>query len=199
MGRSVNRILSRAVKVAGSLAVAGGALVAAAMPAGAAPPTQAWGVSAGGFIHIDPVALATFFFTPGVSSAFVYPGFVTTGGILDRASGTAAYSNVGSPKVYLFSQVDQLNADNASSTCRIGFFGTVGDTTIQDGSIMIHRRAPPIPLPRNPGINQHDLPPGGIMVTLNRQTVVAGIRTVTAIYLNGFGQNLSIGSTRSRC
>jgi hypothetical protein len=194
MGRSVNRILSRAVKVAGSLAVAGGALVAAAMPAGAAPPTQAWGVAANGFIHINPVAKATFFNTPAVSAAFVYPGFVTTNGILDRASGTQAYSNVGFPKVYLFSQVDQLNADNAMSTCRIGFFGTVGDATIQNGSINITGE-PSIPLIRNPAPNTQIFLPG-ITVTLNRQTVSGGIRTVTAIYLTGFGQTLSIGVSR---
>ena len=194
MGRSVNRILSTAVKVAGSLAVAGGVLVAAAMPAGAAPPTQAWGVSASGFIHINPVAKATFFNTPAVSSAFVYPGFVTTGGILDRASGTEAFSNVGSPKVYLFSQVDQLNADSAMSSCRIGFFGTVGQATIQNGSIMITGE-PDIPLIRNPGPNTKIFLPG-ITVTLNRQTVSGGIRTVTAIYLSGFGQTLSIGVSR---
>ncbi|MGH7732827.1 MAG: hypothetical protein ACREOE_03760, partial [Gemmatimonadales bacterium] len=188
----MNRILSRAVKAAGALAVAGGALVAAAMPAGAAPPpTLAWGVSAGGFIHINPVAEANFFNTPRVSAAFVYPGFINTGGILDRASSTEAYSQVGSPKVYLFSQVDQLNADMVSSTCRIGFFGPVGDTTIQNGSITITGE-PSIPLPRNPGINTHIFLPG-IVVTLNRQTTFLGIRTVTAIYLNGFGQNLSIG------
>ena len=180
--------------VAGSLAVAGGALVAAAMPAGAAPPTRAWGVSAGGFIHISPVAEANFFDTPVVSSAFVYPGFINTGGIMDRASSTQAYSQVGSPKVYLFSQVDQLNADMASSTCRIGFFGTEADATIQNGSIMITGE-PSIPLIRNPGPNTKIFLPG-ITVTLNRQTVSGGIRTVTAIYLNGFGQNLSIGTSR---
>jgi len=190
----VNRILSSAVKVAGSLALIGGAVVAAAMPAGAAPPTRAWGVSAGGFIHINPVAEATFFNTPQVASNFIYPGFVTTGGILDRASATEAYSNVGSPKVYLFSQVDQLNAANAMSTCRIGFFGTFGDTTIQAGSIWVTGLAN-IPLPRNPGINQQIFLPG-ITVTLNKQGVIAGIRTVTAIYLSGFGQNLSIGVSR---
>ena len=194
MGRSVNRILSRAVKVAGTLAVAGGALVAAAMPAGAAPPTRAWGVSASGFIHINPVAEATYFFTPGVSSAFVYPGFVSTGGILDRASGTQAYSNVGSPKVYLFSQVNQLNASNVMSTCRIGFFGTEGDTTIQAGSI-VQTGEPTIPLIRNPAPNTKIFLPG-ITVTLNRQTVSGGIRTVTGIYLSGFGQTLSIGVSR---
>jgi len=191
----VNRILSSAVKVAGSLALIGGAVVAAAMPAAAAPPpTKAWGISAGGFIHINPVAQATIFNTPQVASSFIYPGFVTTGGILDRASATEAYSQVGSPKVYLFSQVDQLNASMATSTCRIGFFGTFGDSTIQNGSIVITGE-PSIPLIRNPAPNTHIFLPG-ITVTLNRQTVSGGIRTVTAIYLSGFGQTLSIGVSR---
>ena len=191
----MNRILSSAVKVAGSLALIGGAVVAAAMPAAAAPPpTKAWGISAGGFIHINPVAQATIFNTPQVASSFIYPGFVTTGGILDRASATKAYSQVGSPKVYLFSQVDQLNADNAMSSCRIGFFGTFGDATIQNGSIVITGE-PSIPLIRNPAPNTHIFLPG-ITVTLNRQTVSGGIRTVTAIYLSGFGQTLSIGVSR---
>ncbi|PZS40559.1 MAG: hypothetical protein DLM62_02270 [Pseudonocardiales bacterium] len=190
----MNRILSSAVKVAGSLAVIGGAVVAAAMPASAAPPTRAWGISAGGFIHINPVAEATVFNTPQVATSFLYPGFVTTSGILDRASATEAFSQVGSPKVYLFSQVDQLNASSVMSTCRIGFFGTVGDTTIQAGSIKITGE-PSIPLPRDPAINQHIFLPG-ITVTLNRQGVIAGIRTVTGIFISGFGQNLSIGVSR---
>ena len=54
---------------------------------------------------------------------------------------------------------------------------------------------PSIPLPRNPGINTQIFLPG-ITVTLNKQSVIAGIRTVTAIYLSGFGQNLSIGVSR---
>jgi hypothetical protein len=191
----VNRILTSAVKVAGSLALIGGAVVAAAMPAAAAPPpTKAWGISAGGFIHINPVAPATIFNTPQVASHFIYPGFVTTGGILDRASATKAYSQVGSPKVYLFSQVDQLNASMATSTCRIGFIGTDGDTTIQAGSITV-TGLPSIPLPRDPAINQKIFLPG-ITVTLNKQGVIAGIRTVTAIAISGFGQNLSIGVSR---
>jgi len=96
----VNRILTSAVKVAGSLALIGGAVVAAAMPAAAAPrPPRPGEFSAGGFIHINPVAQATVFNTPQVASNFIYPGFVTTGGILDRASATKAYSQVGSPKV----------------------------------------------------------------------------------------------------
>ena len=195
-GTLVNRILSRAIAVAGSLAVMGGTVVAAAMPAAAAPPpTRAWGVSANGFIHINPVAEASYFFTPATSSAFVYPGFVTTGGILDRASLTDAYSNVGSPKVYVNGHItDQFNASNVMSSCRriLGF--KLGTTTIQAGSIS-EIGLPNIPLPRNPGINTHIFLPG-VTITLNRQTTFLGVRTVTAVYFSGFGQNLSIGVSR---
>jgi hypothetical protein len=194
-GILVNRILSSAVKVAGSLAVIGGAVVAVAMPAAAAPPTRAWGVSAGGFIHINPVAEATVFNTPQAASSFIYPGFVTTGGILDRVTATDAFSNVGSPKVYLDGHItDQLNASNVMSSCRTIFGTKFGFTTIQAGSIS-EIGLPNIPLPRNPGINQHIFLPG-LTVTLNRQGVIAGIRTVTAIFISGFGQNLSLGVSR---
>ena len=96
--------------------------------------------------------------------------------------------------MYRFSQVDQLNAYMVSSTCRIGFFGTFGDATIQNGSIMVTGE-PSIPLIRNPAPNTVIYLPG-MTVTLNRQTVTGGIRTVTAIYMNGLGQNLSIGISR---
>ena len=100
----MNRILSRAITVAGSLAVIGSAVVAAAAPAGALPPTRAWGVSANGLTTIFPVAEATPLFTPAASSGVNVPLFITTGGILDRVSSTDAFSNVGSPKIYLGSQ-----------------------------------------------------------------------------------------------
>ena len=110
-GTPVNRILSSAVKVAGSLAVVGGALAAAATPAGAINPIRAYGVAAQGFINIPQVAVATNNFTPATASAFVFPDFVTTGGILDRATATSAFANVGSPKIYVDGHItDQLNA-----------------------------------------------------------------------------------------
>ena len=194
-GTSVNRILSNAVKIAGSLAVIGGTVVAAAMPAAAAPATRAWGVSANGFIHISPVAEATYFNTPRVASSFTYPSFVTTGGILDRVSATDAYSNVGSPKIYLGGNLtDQLNASSVMSSCRTILGSKFGFTTIQAGSIS-EIGLPNIPLPRDPAINTKIYLPG-ITVTLNRQTYSGGIRTVTAIYVNSFFQNLSIGVTR---
>lgn len=190
----MNRILSSAVKVAGSLALIGGAVVAAAMPAGAAPPTAAWGVSATGLTTIAPVALATSTFTPATSSAFVVPGFITTGGILDRASTTDAFSNVGSPKIYLGSQYNQLNASDAMSSCRNIFGFKFGDTTIQAGAIT-GIGLPNIPLLRNPAPNTTIFVPG-YTITLNRQTVSGGIRTVTAIYVTSFLQTLSVGVSR---
>jgi hypothetical protein len=35
-----------------------------------------------------------------------------------------------------------------------------------------------------------------VTVTLNKQVLLAGVRTVTAIYASGGGQNLSIGVSR---
>jgi hypothetical protein len=198
-GTSVNRILSSAIKVAGSLAVVGGALAAAASPAGAAPtPTYAYGVSAFGLIHIAPVAHVNVGSTPQVSAGVVYPGFVTTGGILDRAKRFQAYSQVGAVKVYGPQQVDQLNASMVSSTCRLGFTGgAFGDATIQAGSIVAPSVPffPPIPLIRNPAPNTV-INLGPVTVTLNKQTVLGGVLTVTGIYITFPGQNLSIAVSR---
>ena len=131
------------------------------------------------------------------------PGFVSTGGILDRAKQLQAYSQVGAVKVYGFSQVDQLNASMVSSTCRIGLFGgpAFGDATIQGGSIVAPIRAvlPAIPLIRNPAPNTV-INLGPMTVTLNKQTVTGvGVNarlTVTGIYISVPGQNLSIAVSR---
>ena len=191
----MNRILSSAVKVAGSLAVVGGVLAAAATPAGAINPIRAYGLAAQGFINIPQVAVATNNFTPATSSSFVFPGFVTTGGILDRATATSAFANVGSPKIYIDGNItDQLNASNAMSSCRLLFGIPFGQSTIQAGSIM-ESGLPNIALPRDPAPNTKIFLPG-VTVTLNKQVLTAGVRTVTAIYASGFGQNLSIGVSR---
>jgi hypothetical protein len=199
-GTFVKGILSRAVKVAGSLGVIGGALAFAAAPAGAAPtPTYAYGVSAFGIIHIAPVAHVNVGSTPQVSAGVVYPGFVTTGGILDRAKRFQAYSQVGPVKVYGPQQVDQLNASMVSSTCRLGFTGgAFGDATIQAGSIVAPSVPffPPIPLIRNPAPNTV-INLGSLKITLNKQRVTrAGVLTVTGIFIRIPGQNLSIAVSR---
>ena len=162
-------------------------MAAAAAPAGAAPsPTSAYGISAFGPITIHPVAYTGIVGTPQVSGPVVYPGFLTTGGILDRAKPLQAYSQVGAVKVYGFSQVEQLNASMVSSTCRLGFGGPAfGDSTIQAGSIVAPDMPffPPIPLIRNPAPNTV-INLGPLTVTLNKQTVVGGQLTVTGIYIS---------------
>ena len=117
------------------------------------------GGAATGLITIAPVALATPSSRPRRPPAFVVPAFVTTGGILDRASSTAAFSNVGSPKVYLGRMTNQLNASDVMSSCRniLGF--KLGETTIQAGSISVIG-LPNIPLLRNPAPNTKILLPG---------------------------------------
>lgn len=191
----MNRIFSSAVKVAGSLAVIGGTVVAAAAPAGAINPIRAYGVAAQGFITINQVAVATTLFTPATSSGVNVADFVTTGGIQDRATATAAFSNVGSPKIYVNGHItDQLNASSATSSCRLLFGVPFGQSTIQAGSIM-ESGIPNIPLPRDPAPNTKIFLPG-VTITLNKQVNTLGIRTVTAIYASGFGQNLSIGVSR---
>ena len=157
----VNRILSSAVKVAGSLAVVGGALAAAATPAGALNPIRAYGLAAQGFINIPQVAVATNNFTPATASSFVFPGFVTTGGILDRATATSAFANVGSPKIYIDGHItDQLNASNAMSSCRLLFgvpFGSVHHPERLDHGVgAAQHRAADQPRPQH-----EDFPPGG--------------------------------------
>ena len=198
-GTPVNRILSRAVKVAGSLGVIGGALAFAAAPAGAAPsPTSAYGISAVGPITINPVANADIFNTPQVSGPVVYPGVLTTGGILDRAKRFQAYSQVGAVKVYGLSQVEQLNASMVSSTCRIGFNGSAfGGATIQAGSIVAPDLPffPPLPLIRNPAPNTV-INLGSLKITLNKQTLNGNVLTVTGIYISIPGQDLSIAVSR---
>jgi len=199
-GTSVKGILSRAVKVAGSLGVVGGALAFAAAPAGAAPtPTYAYGLSAFGVIHIALVAHVNVGSTPQVSAGVVYPGFATTGGILDRAKRFQAYSQVGAVKVYGPQQVDQLNASMVSSTCRLSLFGgpPFGGATIQAGSIVAPSVPffPPIPLIRNPAPNTV-INLGPVTVTLNKQTFNGPVLTVTGIYITFPGQDLSIAVSR---
>ncbi len=131
----------------------------------------------------------------------MYPGFVTTGGILDRAKPLQAYSQVGSPKVYLDSQVDQLNASMVSSTCRIGFSGTAFGGCDHPGRLDHGaRRAviPSIPLIRNPAPNTV-IHRGGADGHAQQADGHGGHPlTVTGIYLTGFGQNLSIAVSRCR-
>jgi hypothetical protein len=200
----VNRILSSTVKLAGLLAVVGGVMAAATAPATTYPsPTSGYGIAAfGSDITIYPVAYTGVNNTAQVAGPVVYPGFLTTGGILDRASYDRSYSQVGAVKVYGMSQVDQLNASMVSTSCRSNSSGPeFGDATIQAGSIVAPDLPffPPIPLIRNPAPNTV-ITLGDMTVTLNQQKVkgtgVNARLTVIGIFIRVPGQNLSIAVSR---
>ena len=199
-GTSVKRILSSAVKVAGSLGVIGGAMAFAAAPAGAAPtPTYAYGLSAFGVIHIAPVAHVNVGSTPQVAAAFVYPGFVTTGGILDRAKRFQAYSQVGAVKVYGLSQVEQLNASWSRPPAGSASSAALRSAMRPSRPARSWRPTvpffPPIPLIRNPAPNTV-INLGSLKITLNKQTFNGPVLTVTGIYITVPGQDLSIAVSR---
>ena len=80
------------------------------------------------------------------------------------------------------------------SSCRNIFGFKFGQTTIQAGAIT-GIGLPNIPVLRNPAPNTHVFLPG-YTITFNRQTTSGGIRTVTAIYVHSFLQNLSVGVSR---
>ena len=92
------------------------------------------------------------------------------------------------------------------SSCRNILGDHFGFTTIQGGLIWTPAQPflEPIPLPRNPAINTKIIVGGPptmtpkITVTLNKQTGSGpvGKVTVTAIYISGGGQTLSIGVSR---
>ena len=74
------------VKVTGALAMAGGIIAMAAMPAAAAAPNEAYGSAATGPISASPIGLATY---PGTSPVTVsnanVTGLLTTGTVTDTA------------------------------------------------------------------------------------------------------------------
>ena len=198
----MNRLLSGAVAVAGSLVMMGG-IVAAATPAGAAPkppPTpSAWGAEANGPLMLPPVALATPMNTPAVASNANIGGLLTTGSILDRVSPTAGFSMVSSPLVTLRTRIlgriyTWISADRAASTCRsVGplTFGSVDlpnaviKTTL-GGTISL-----PVHPVRNTVINLGPV----TRVVLNRQTFRRGVRTVTAVHVRYGLQRVNIAVT----
>ena len=164
-GTLVNRILSSAIKVAGSLAVIGGAVAAAATPAGAAPlPSPGLrGLGHRPHHHRPGRRGHPRLHTRRCPPVSWSPASSPRAGSWTGPACNAAYSDVGSPKVQLYQQVDQLNATDVMSSCRTILGVRFGFTTIQGGLIWTPAQPflEPIPLPRNPGHQHEDLPPGG--------------------------------------
>ena len=188
----MNRLLSGAVKAAGALAVAGGAVLASALPAGAVTLPRSWGAEATGIVTLPQVALSTPGNTPVTAFNVSADGLFGASFILDRSGPNTSYSKVQNPVVSVSSALAAISATNAISMCTSGLSGS---TTLNGGSIVQTGQAT-IHLPVSPGVNTQIKIPGGVTITLNKQNYFLGVRQVTAIYVSYSGQNLSIGVTR---
>jgi hypothetical protein len=202
----MKRMITAAATVAGSLALAGGALVAGGAPALALPPTNtSWGADATGTIALAPVAVATPSSGPEVAANANIPGLLATSTITDRASTGGAWARVNGPTVLTLpgnGSVFNLPANNSVTTsgvrswCTVDSFGDVfGGATIFNGMITFDRPSYlTIPLPEKPAPNTViTLPFGAGVITLNYQTTVAGVSTFEAIHAVIGGQTVDLG------
>ena len=188
----MNRLLSGAVKVAGSLAVVGGAVLASALPAGAVTLPRSWGAQATGIVSLPQVALSTPGNTPVTAFNVSAGGLFSASFILDRSGPDTSYSKVQNPVVSVSSALAAISATTAISMCTTDVNGT---STIIGGSI-VQTGQPTIHLPVTPAVNTQIQIPGGVTITLNKRNYYGGIRQTTAIYVSYSGQNVSIGVTR---
>jgi hypothetical protein len=183
------------VKITGSLAVAGGMIMMAAMPAAAAAPNLAYAAGATGPISASPIGEATF---PGTSPVNLVNanivGLLTTDAITDTASATNATSTLADVSATL-SLASTLSATTVSSQCNYTGGTVSGSTSIVGGTVTL-LGSPTIDLDASPTPNDSIAVDDLATVTLNKQTVAAdGTLTVTAIYVSLVGslQTLSLG------
>jgi hypothetical protein len=174
-------------KITGALALAGGMIMMAALPAVAATPTnQAYAASATGPIYAPPIGLATYPTSPHYvrRSHISIPGLLATWTITDKAGPTSASSNVLTVRARL-TRLASLYAQAAYSSCRFHTrSGTVsGYAKITYGAVRSLSRT--IRLPWYPAPNTTIVVPGVGRITLNRQYIAPnGTLTVTAIYVS---------------
>jgi fructose-specific phosphotransferase system IIC component len=174
-------------KITGALALAGGVIMMATLPAVAAGPTnQAYAASAFGRIYAPRIALATYpTGTHHVTLPHIgIPGLLTAWIVTDKAGPTRASSNVLTPRVRL-TRLTTLSAKAVYSSCkfhtRTGMVS--GYTKITYGAVRSFFRT--IPLPWHPAPNTTIYVPGVAKIVLNRQTTAPnGTLTVTAIYVS---------------
>jgi hypothetical protein len=184
-------------RITGTLAVAGGMIIMAAMPAAAASPNEAYGAAATGPISVAPLGEATF---PGISPVTIahanIAGLLTTGVVTDTAGPTTASSTSATVAATL-SRLASLDATAVSSSCTFDTTtGTVSGTAhITDGVVHI-LGLPAITLTAHPARDTTVSVPGIATLTLNKHsTATDGTLTVTAIYVSLLGslQTLSLG------
>jgi hypothetical protein len=194
------------VKVTAALSLACGISAAAAAPALAASPNEAYAALATGTIALGPLAEATY---PGTSPVNVanadIAGLLTTGIVTDTATATSATSQVANVGVSLAAATALLsavglNADAVSSTCSFDpdTDSVSGSATITNGTIAGGLLGT-INLDASPTLDENVVGLGSIAtITLDHQTTAAdGTLTVDAIYVSllGGAQTLSIGTS----
>ena len=191
-------------KVTASLSLACGIAAAAAGPALAASPNEAYAALATGPISAGPLDEATFPGTSPVSAGSVsIPGLLTAGVLTDSASATGASTSVANVSVSLAAATRllsavSLTADLVTSSCTFNTTdGTVsGTASITNGAV--GGRLLAISLAANPAKNTTVTVPGIATLTLNRQTTAGdGTLTVDAIYVSLLNstQTLTIGTS----
>jgi hypothetical protein len=192
-------------KVTASLSLACGIAAAAAGPALAASPNEAYAAQATGPISAGPLDEATF---PGTSPVSVnsdsIAGLLTAGLITDRASATGASTSVANVGVTLAAATAlltavSLTADAVTSQCTfdpntdtVSGSATITNGTVNGGLISL------ISLAADPAKDTTVTVPGVATLTLNRQTTATdGTLTVDAIYVSLLNstQTLSIGTS----
>ncbi len=192
-------------KVTASVSLACGIAVAAAGPALAASPNEAYAALATGPISAGPLDEATFPGTSPVSvSSVSIAGLLTAGLITDSASATGASTSVANVGVTLAAATAlltavSLTADAVTSQCTfdpntdtVSGSATITNGTVNGGLISL------ISLAANPAKDTMVTVPGIATLTLNRQTTATdGTLTVDAIYVSLLNstQTLTIGTS----
>jgi hypothetical protein len=161
---------SAVVATAGVLAITGGMVAGAVLPASASPAfNEAFATQAYGLININsaPTAVAQF---PGSSPETlpfsVIPALLLTGPIDDQASSDSASSVLTGVLATHVGKMD-LTAEGVAAECGTDGEAATGNAFILGGKIAgLHG---PIMLPVHPLPNTRIAVPDGVVLTLNRQ------------------------------
>jgi hypothetical protein len=194
----MNRIWTRALAAAGALALAGGTVLTAALPASAAPDadSSAWALDAFGYLTVPPVAEADSFARHVAhQSHFSNPWlFTTAGAAVDTASSGAASSDVALINLRRPGTALALTVRLARSSCSPGVDVPTGRTTIVGGLVGFGGFG--FSLPADPAVDQVIDLPGIGTVTLNDQDSSDGHLTVIAMSIQTLlGEVIDIGTS----
>lgn len=188
---------SAVVATAGVLAITGGLVAGAILPASATSAfNEAYATQAFGIINSAPTAVARF---PGSSPETlpfsVIPGLLVTGPIDDNADADSASSVITGVLATRLGKMD-LTAAGVGAGCRFDGDVVTGGTLIIGGKIAGAHG--PIMLPVHPAPNTQIRVPDGLVLTLNRQFTIhdGTVLIVQAIHASMLGgaETLTLGA-----